>query len=264
MATFEIRKYLNKKTGKVTIRYKAKIRLKGFPHEEATFDRLTDAKKWAADREYQLRHQQHFGPEFHRTKTLTELIERYEQALIHSNPKRYKDVSAALEMWKDRIGKLKLCDLSQDTLVSERDRLKTLHVKGNVKLPLCSNSRVNRVFGILKCALNVAVTEWRWLPNPLAKVCVYSLMNENPPYGDAHWIAFRDSCRFRGIAKAIQMQPKSHQHKLKKAISENPVSWWAMDDDTWKKAWHEALKFSWLDHIPVHVQPLDLAKINGS
>lgn len=40
MATFEKREYRNKKTGKVTIRHKAKIRLKGFPYEEATFSSL--------------------------------------------------------------------------------------------------------------------------------------------------------------------------------------------------------------------------------
>lgn len=57
MATFEERKYHDKKTGKVTIRHKAKIHLKGIPYEEATFDRLTDARKWTGDREYNLRHQ---------------------------------------------------------------------------------------------------------------------------------------------------------------------------------------------------------------
>ncbi len=163
MATFEKREYRNKKTGKVTIRHKAKIRLKGFPYEEATFDRLSDARDWAAKREYEIEHQKHFGAEFHRTKTLAELLERYEAALALSNPKRYKDVFPVLKIWKGRIGSVKLRDLTQDIIIRERDRLKTLHVKGNVKLPLCSNSRVNRMFGIFKCALNVAVIEWKWL-----------------------------------------------------------------------------------------------------
>ncbi|MBK7363444.1 MAG: hypothetical protein WBK55_08630 [Alphaproteobacteria bacterium] len=44
MATFEIRQYLDKETGKNRKRIRVKIRLKGFAPEEATFDDLTYAR----------------------------------------------------------------------------------------------------------------------------------------------------------------------------------------------------------------------------
>lgn len=197
MATFEKREYRNKKTGKVTIRHKAKIRLKRFPYEEATFDRLSDARDWAAKREYEMEHQKHFGAEFHRTKTMTELLERYGQALELSNPKRYKDVAPVLKIWKERVGAVKLRDLTQDIIIRERDRLKTLHVKGNVNLPLCSNSRVNRMFAILKCALNVAVLEWKWLPyNPAEGI---KMLEE--PAGRTRFLSTDELKRFLGACK---------------------------------------------------------------
>jgi hypothetical protein len=101
------------------------------------------------------------------------------------------------------------------------------------------------------------------LENPFSKVQVYSLKNDKPPFGQAHWIAFQDACRYRGIAKAIKCQPKDHQAKLKKAVSEHPVAWWAMDDDTWCELWHEALAFAWLDQIPAHAPSLNLHDITG-
>lgn len=50
MATIEKRQYRNKENGKIVTRYKAKIRLRAFPYEEATFDRKTDAQELAAKR----------------------------------------------------------------------------------------------------------------------------------------------------------------------------------------------------------------------
>ena len=38
-----------------TIRYTAEVRLKGYPHQTATFRRLSDAKKWALAIESKIR-----------------------------------------------------------------------------------------------------------------------------------------------------------------------------------------------------------------
>lgn len=98
MASIEPRYSKDKKTGKRTVRYKVKIRLKDFPYEEATFDRKTDAEIWAAKRQYELRHQQHFGVQTHKTKTINDLLGRYSEALKLSNPKRYKDIMPIIKI----------------------------------------------------------------------------------------------------------------------------------------------------------------------
>lgn len=101
------------------------------------------------------------------------------------------------------------------------------------------------------------------MKNPFAKIVVHSLKCDNPPYGLAHWVAFKDSCRFRGVAKAIALQPKSHQHQLKKAVSALPVPWWSMGDDDWTYFWHAALEDCCLNLIPDHASPLTIAEAAG-
>jgi hypothetical protein len=41
--------------------YRVKVRLKGFPPESATFERMTDAKAWAAKTEADMKAGRHFG-----------------------------------------------------------------------------------------------------------------------------------------------------------------------------------------------------------
>ncbi|MFT5702836.1 MAG: hypothetical protein ACJAZX_001198 [Rickettsiales bacterium] len=55
MATIEKRTTLDNQTS-----YRVKIRLKGYPTQTATFERLTDAKKWIASTESAIREGRHF------------------------------------------------------------------------------------------------------------------------------------------------------------------------------------------------------------
>lgn len=168
MATIEERKYKDKETGKVTVRYRAKIRLKGFAPEECTFVSKTLAKEWAAKREYELKHEELFGPQHHKTKTVADMLERYENSLKLSNPKRHKGIAPFIKLWKESVGHYKLNALNADVAITHRDALQKRHVKDDPNCGHVTNASVNRVFGVLKCALNVAVKEWKWLAhNPL-------------------------------------------------------------------------------------------------
>ena len=170
MATIEKRQYLDKETGKTITRYRAKIRLKAFPYEEATFDRKTDADAWASKREYELQHQQHFGVQAYKTKTVNDLLARYEDALKASNPKRHKDSRPTIQAWKGRVGYLKLSELTRDVIIRERDRLKGRRIKDDPKRRIVSNAAVNRQMSVLKRAINVAISEWGWLAHNPANV----------------------------------------------------------------------------------------------
>jgi integrase len=170
MATIERRQYRDKATGKTVFRYKAKIRLRAFPYEEATFDRKTDADAWAAKREYELQHQQHFGAQAYKTKTLGDLLARYEDTLKVTNPRRYKASLPVIKVWKQRIGHIKLCNLSKDIIISERDRLKNLRVKDDSEREIVSNATVNRKMAVIRRAINVAIGEWGWMTHNPANV----------------------------------------------------------------------------------------------
>lgn len=98
MATFVTRKNGGR------VRHQAKIRLKGHPQVSETFDRLTDAKAWAADTEYKLKYGFLNSVKTSSSPTVADAIERYLDELVSSNPSRYKAVKPMLVIWSARIG----------------------------------------------------------------------------------------------------------------------------------------------------------------
>ena len=46
--------HINERKGKRGVSYQAKVRLKGYPPQSATFDRKSEAVKWAEDVEHAL------------------------------------------------------------------------------------------------------------------------------------------------------------------------------------------------------------------
>src|SRR5687768_2588998 len=64
-------------SSKGEITYRVKVRLKGFPVQSGTFERLTDARKWAQDTESAIRNGRHFKTSEAKRHTLAELIDRY-------------------------------------------------------------------------------------------------------------------------------------------------------------------------------------------
>lgn len=57
--------------------YRAKVRLRGFPLQNATFDRLTDARKRVQDTESAIREGRYFKTAQSKKHTVSEMIERY-------------------------------------------------------------------------------------------------------------------------------------------------------------------------------------------
>ena len=69
------------------MKYRARARLKGFPPVSATFDRLTDAKRWAASVESGFREGRHFPASESKRHTVAELLVRYEDAVLPLKPR---------------------------------------------------------------------------------------------------------------------------------------------------------------------------------
>jgi hypothetical protein len=89
--------------------YKVQVRIKGFPPRYATFDRKTDAKRWAIEAEAAL----HSGrtPKLSdlRKHTVRDLCDRYLTDILptkSNTPQR--DQKHLLVWWKDRIGSIPL------------------------------------------------------------------------------------------------------------------------------------------------------------
>lgn len=153
------------KDGKTS--YRVKIRLKGFPSQSATFERLTDAKKWVQLTESAIREGRHFKTTEAKRHTLAELIERYCRDVLPGK-KSARDQERQLKWWKVELGSFTLADISPSLLAEYRDKLgREITVRNKPRSPAC----VARYLAALSHPLTVAVNEWGWLEDsPMRKV----------------------------------------------------------------------------------------------
>ncbi len=154
------------KDGKTS--YRVKIRLKGFPSQSATFERLTDAKKWTQQTESAIREGRHFKTTEAKRHTLAELIDRYCRDVLSTKPKNTRDQARQFEWWKSELGGHTLADVTPSLLAQYRDKLAGgITSQGKLRSP----ATVNRYMAALSVAFTTAVKEWGWMEdNPMRKV----------------------------------------------------------------------------------------------
>lgn len=161
MASIEKRKAEDGSTS-----YRVKIRLRGHEPVSATFERLTDAKTWAAQTETEIKNNRYFGAS--KRHTVADVLDRYEAEALPAL-KSAKDVKLRLAYWRDTIGHLLLSDLNAGTIKKHRDALKaTPKERGGGER---SGADVNRSLAALSTALTYAVKELEWLEeSPMGRV----------------------------------------------------------------------------------------------
>ncbi|WP_445362784.1 tyrosine-type recombinase/integrase [Microbulbifer sp. ANSA003] len=143
------------------MRYQAQVRLKGFPPQNATFTRKTDAKRWIQQTEAAIREGRHFKTTESKRRTLAELIDRYISDVLPTKPKSMNAQGRQLTWWKNELGYRPLADVTPALLSETRDKLH----QGR------QPATVVRYMAALSHAFTVAVNEWEWLEeNPLRKV----------------------------------------------------------------------------------------------
>lgn len=146
------------KNGKIT--YRVKIRLKGFPTQTATFDRVTDAKRWEQTTESAIKEGRHFKTVEAKKHTLNDLLDRYIKTVIPTKIKIGKKQESQLKWWKECIGFYLLSDLSPALIAEGRDRLLNEDTKSGKKR---SHATVNRYLAALSHSFTIAIKEWGWL-----------------------------------------------------------------------------------------------------
>lgn len=146
--------------------YRVKIRIKGHAPESATFDRLTDARQWAAKTEADIKAGRHFG--ISKRHTLNDLFDRYEASEL-KKLKSALSVKARLNWWRDIHGDALLSNLTPDVIAKARDKLaKTPKQRGG---GIRTDADVNRTLAALSSACSYGVKELGWLErNPLERV----------------------------------------------------------------------------------------------
>jgi integrase len=163
MASIEKREVENGDTA-----YRVKIRLKGYPTQTATFQRLTDAKKWAAATESAIREGRHFKTAEAKKHTLAELVDKYIKDVLPAKPKQAVRQQQQLEWWKEQIGAYLLADVTPALIVKCRDDLASGETnRGTQRSP----ATVVRYMAALSHAFTIAVNDWQWLEDsPMRKV----------------------------------------------------------------------------------------------
>lgn len=157
MASIETRKAENGDKS-----YRVKIRLKGYPPQSATFDRLTDAKKWAAATESAIREGRHFKTAAAKKHTFAEAIDRYTSDVlpVKFTSKEQRNRRPILAWWREALGVHVMADLSTPMFAQCRDNLQKKTSKTGK--PFSADS-VKKYFGVIQNVLKYAVNEWHWL-----------------------------------------------------------------------------------------------------
>jgi integrase len=199
MATLEKRL-----TADGAIGYRAKVRLKGFPSQSATFERKTDAKEWAKQTEASMRDGRYFKTAEAKKHTVADLFDRYLLEIEKKNPKRFVDVKKLLNWWRGELGPYLLSDLTRALIIEQRDKLLSTRARG---IGQRSSSTVNRYMLALGHALTIAANEWEWIhENPMKKIS-----NLPEPRGRVRYL--NDEERER-LLQACKASTNPHLHTL--------------------------------------------------
>jgi len=163
MASIQARKSAN---GEVS--YRVQVRLRGYPIQTATFDRKTDARKWAAQTESAIQEGRYFKTSESKRHILGELIDRYIRSILPTKPKSQDKQETQLLWWKKEVGARALSDITPALLAECRDKLLSEITYRRRKRGAATT---NRYLAALSHAFTIAVKEWGWLDsNPLSKV----------------------------------------------------------------------------------------------
>jgi integrase len=140
--------------------YTVQIRLKGYPPQTETFNRLTDARKWAASTESAIKEGRHFKTAEAKKHTFAQLATRYySEVLPHYNEKEQKERKSKLDWWVKNIGHCLLADITPATISEHKSKMTQ------------SAATVDKYIKNLSHAFSVAVNDWGWLnDNPVKKV----------------------------------------------------------------------------------------------
>lgn len=173
-----------RKTNGGEIRFKAVIRLKGFPTQTATFRRKTDAKLWVQQTEAAIREGRHFKTTEGKRRTFADMVDRYIETVVpfrHQKPLAKNAICCHLGWWKEMLGPYALADITPAKIAELRDQLMVSPTSDSFGRPLTkeegkarktkSPSTVVRYLASLSVMYTTAINEWGWVEqNPAKKV----------------------------------------------------------------------------------------------
>ena len=150
------------------VMYTAKIRIKGYPQQTATFSRLTDAKQWAQKTEAKIREGIHFSQAEAKRHTFADMVERYiKTVLTNKSAKIQYQYAQQLRKWCSFLGDLTLDKITPALIAEQRENLAaeitprgTLPSSNHSSTPLTSlRNRISRLLDILQPVKLFGITQ---------------------------------------------------------------------------------------------------------
>jgi integrase len=156
--------------GKRKTTYNVQIRLRGMAPASATFERKSDARRWAQETEAAIRQGRYFQPSDSRQHTVAELIDKYLSEVLDVDAgRRRKKRGRQLLWWREKLGHLRLAEVTPSLIGEWRERLR----RGGHSLSgaPAGPATQTRYLAALSHAFSQAVREWGWLESsPLQRV----------------------------------------------------------------------------------------------
>ncbi len=107
---------IKRKTGAGEVRYLVQVRLKGHPPQSRSFERKTDAARWAQETEADIRSGRNRVTALRQRHTLGELIDRYVSDELPGKPAVAVLYGRHLTWWRAELGSYFLDDLTSDRI----------------------------------------------------------------------------------------------------------------------------------------------------
>lgn len=157
-----------RKTASGETRFRALVRIKGRPAVTATFQRKTDARRWAQQTEADVRRGKYFAESEARSHTFAELVDHYlENGLQGLSESEKTGRRRHLGWWRKQLGAYALSGLGPRVIAEARNRLATNPTSGR---PISVGTQ-NRYLCSLSTVFRYAIRELEWLDsNPAGKV----------------------------------------------------------------------------------------------
>ena len=157
-----------RRTDDGALSYRVKVRLKGHPAATGTFQRLTDAKRWAQSTEAAIHEGRYFKTAEAKRHTLGDLVARYIKEVLPIKPKNASNSEQHLLWWESKLSAYALSDVTPALIVKCRNELLATTTRRGTKM---ANGTVVRYMASLSHAFSLAVKDWQWIDDsPMRKV----------------------------------------------------------------------------------------------
>jgi len=157
-------------------KFHVQVRMSGFPSRTASFPTRRQAERWAKTIEAEMIEGKHFRSAEARRRTVGAAIDRYLEEELPAK-KDSRNPRIRLLWWKQKVGELKLADVTPAVLVEYRGKLarepftrakpgakgSTLEKGETPAVFKRSGATINRYLAALSKVFTVARKEWHWL-----------------------------------------------------------------------------------------------------